>query len=245
MRNSDAWQPSKFELRRHRLRASRERSRLPRSSIVAVDTVAPHYATMIEQHARGHLLDLGAGLAPLHGVYRERVSAITCVDWAASLHQSPYIDVFANLDEPLPFADATFDTVLMTDVLEHLPRPHLVFDEIARLLTPGGKLLLGVPFLVWLHERPHDYGRYTEHMLRTWLTRANLSVLSLEATGGSPEVVGDMLARHASVLGVIGDWIGLSVSALLRLSPMRRLSRITSAWYPYGYVAVAERPRSA
>ena len=60
-----------------------------------------------------------------------------------------------------PFADSSYDGVIATQVLEHVFDPDRFLSECHRVLKPGGKLLLTVPF-AWLeHEQPHDYGRYS------------------------------------------------------------------------------------
>lgn len=69
-------------------------------------------------------------------------------------------DVFAD-GAALPFHDEAFDTVLLLEVLEHVAEPERVISEIARVLKPGGSLLLSMPFLYPLHDAPHDYQRYT------------------------------------------------------------------------------------
>jgi 2-polyprenyl-3-methyl-5-hydroxy-6-metoxy-1,4-benzoquinol methylase len=45
----------------------------------------------------------------------------------------------------LPFADASFDLITCNMVVEHLPHPHSIFQEIARVLAPGGALLVHTP----------------------------------------------------------------------------------------------------
>lgn len=45
----------------------------------------------------------------------------------------------------LPFADGTFQTVLLGEVLEHLVLPHLLLDEVVRVLAPGGRLVVTTP----------------------------------------------------------------------------------------------------
>ncbi len=53
--------------------------------------------------------------------------------------------ICAVLDESLPFGDNSFDVVTMLAVLEHLDRPNDICLEIARVLKPGGRLILTVP----------------------------------------------------------------------------------------------------
>ena len=68
-------------------------------------------------------MDLGCGTVPLYEAYRALVSAITCVDWGESRHGAGYRDFDCDLNEPLPFADASFDTAVLSDVLEHVRAP--------------------------------------------------------------------------------------------------------------------------
>lgn len=53
--------------------------------------------------------------------------------------------VLANVDEPLPFEDASFDAVVAGELLEHLQFPDALVAEIARVLRPGGVLAGSVP----------------------------------------------------------------------------------------------------
>lgn len=63
--------------------------------------------------------------------------------------------------------DNSFDIVLCLSVLEHTQQPEKVIQEMYRILTPGGVLLLSVPFVFPLHDCPHDYWRFTKYGL--WL----------------------------------------------------------------------------
>jgi SAM-dependent methyltransferase len=62
-----------------------------------------------------------------------------------------------DFDEGLPLADASIDIAICSHVLEHLPRPEFTMREIARILRPGGLLLVGVPtapkFIAHFRER--------------------------------------------------------------------------------------------
>jgi SAM-dependent methyltransferase len=59
-----------------------------------------------------------------------------------------------NLEQDkLPWADATMDVVVCNQVFEHLKDIFLPLDEIARVLKPGGRLVISVPNLASLHNR--------------------------------------------------------------------------------------------
>jgi SAM-dependent methyltransferase len=213
-----------------------------------ITIIARRYHAMIRAHARGRLLDLGCGAVPLYGMYRDLVSEITCVDWSNSLHNSSHIDISADLNGPLPLPDAGFDTVLLTDVLEHTAEPKGLMREVARILTPGGKLLLGVPFFYWLHEEPHDYYRFTRFALQRMLDESGLEVLEIDAYGGVPETLLDLSAK---ALVFVPEWVSrplwkihlLVARGVMSLNLAQRFSRLTSRTIPLGYCAVGEKPR--
>jgi len=55
------------------------------------------------------------------------------------------IPIFADLNESLPFENESFDVVIISEVLEHLPYPTATLGEIARILRKGGKIVGSVP----------------------------------------------------------------------------------------------------
>ena len=58
-----------------------------------------------------------------------------------------------------------FDVVVMSEVLEHLHSPHLGLANIYGILKQGGTLILSTPFILPMHDRPHDYFRFTRYGL--------------------------------------------------------------------------------
>jgi SAM-dependent methyltransferase len=67
--------------------------------------------------------------------------------------------------QALPFCHQRIDTVILMDVLEHLPYPGKCISEIKRVLKPGGKFILQVPFIYPIHDAPLDFQRWTIHGL--------------------------------------------------------------------------------
>ena|ERR1043165_2683202 len=68
------------------------------------------------------------------------------------------------------FGERTYDVVVLSEVLEHVHSPHLAIKNIYRLLGNGGRLILTAPFIFPIHERPHDYFRYTRYGLEFLLS---------------------------------------------------------------------------
>lgn len=107
----------------------------------------------VRQYPACHLLDVGCGAnATLLRALEAHVGSGTGVDFKApDLHSDKLRTVSLRLDRALPFADASFDLITMLAVLEHLDHPQAILNECARLLRPGGGLLLTVPS--W-HAKP-------------------------------------------------------------------------------------------
>ncbi len=245
MKNQSAWRPSKYVMRGGRLRASRDITAVGAGSRLVTDLVAEAYAKHLPLHARGRLADLGCGKVPLYAAYQALATSVTCVDWGNTPHATSHLDVETSLAEPLPFADGAFDTIILSDVLEHLPNPDILWSEMARLLAPGGHALINVPFMYGIHEAPFDFYRYTEFALRRFAQQAGLDVIVLDALGGSLHVLADFLAKHASHLPLLGptiaDLMQGAAAALCRLPGLGAANQRTGARFPLGYFMVVRK----
>lgn len=86
-------------------------------------------------------------------------------------------------------------------VLEHVPEPIKVIQEIARVLKPGGKLLLTAPLGSGIHQEPyHFYGGYTPYWYQKFLTRAGFLEIIVEPNGGFFRHYGQESWRFATLL---------------------------------------------
>jgi hypothetical protein len=134
-------------------------------------------------------------------------------------------------------------------VLEHIFRPGGLFLEINRMLTKNGRIIMNVPFIYWIHEAPHDYYRYTQFALRTFVKEAGLDLIPLQAIGGAPEIVADIFAKnayvHVPVFGRTLAIIAQRVTYLFRQTRLgRKISEATAEQFPLGYFLVAEKPNA-
>jgi len=245
MRNPDAWKPTKFVFRNGRLSGSRDPQEVGIGSWLAADLTAAFYGKYIPEHATGRLVDLGCGKVPLFEAYRPYIIDNVCVDWGGTLHKSPHLDYECDLNQSLPLPDAQFQTIILSDVLEHIAEPERLWREMARLLTPGGKVLMNVPFFYWLHETPHDYYRYTEFALRRFAERAGFEVVVMETTGGTPEILADIAAKRLRSKALVGPVLARLVqwlTAVYLKTPFgKRRSRKTGKAFPFGYFMVARK----
>lgn len=245
MKNEANWRPSRFLLKNGRLTISRDRRKLAVASRLTASVTLACYNRAIPQYCRGRLLDLGCGTVPYYEYYKQFIEEAVCVDWPLSAHGNQHIDHACDLTQPLPLDDASFDTILMSSVLEHIPEPEALWKEMARVLRAGGTLLLNVPFLYWLHEIPHDYYRYTEYALRRFAEQSGFEVLELEPLGGAPYVVADVTAKTLARTRFVGQMLASVVQGCCRFfvwtPPGKWMCRRTKRQFPSGYFLVARR----
>lgn len=245
MKMDPRWKPTKYTLHRGILSASRDPREVAIGSRLIANLTARFYQTAIAQHARGRLLDLGCGKAPLYGAYAPHVEEVMRVDWGEGLHGQNYLDLVHDLNAPLPFDNDRFDTIILSDVLEHLASPKNFWKELERVLAPDGKIILNVPFFYRLHEEPYDFYRYTKHALIRFASNCGLQIDMLQPLGGVPEIMVDMTAKLLSY-SRLSRWIAISIQdiwlLLLGTKPARALSAKTAHTFPLSYAMIARKP---
>ncbi|MDP3962627.1 MAG: class I SAM-dependent methyltransferase, partial [bacterium] len=72
----------------------------------------------------------------------------------------PEVDIVADA-EKLPFKDNSIEALVSESMLEHVPHPGKVAQEIARVLKPGGIIYVSAPFIHPYHASPYDFNRWT------------------------------------------------------------------------------------
>lgn len=246
MKNKNAWEPSKFICKNGNLAASYNQNEVGIGSRLHTNLVAGFYDRNLRQHARGKLLDLGCGKVPLYAAYRELVTETVCVDWGNTLHKNEHLDYEFDLTKNIPLNDNAFDTIILSDVLEHIPVPEQLWKEMARILARNGKIIMNVPFYYCLHEQPHDYYRYTEFALRRFVEMSGLRLIKLESIGGAPEVMTDIFAKTIKRLPLVGRTLACAAQWFtLRFVSTKfgkKVSDATSGTFPFGYFLIAEKP---
>ncbi len=243
MKNTGQWRPSKFIYRKNKLIGSRDPGEVGVSSRLMADIVAAHYDVHLKQHVSGKLIDLGCGKVPLYAAYKDLSASQTCVDWGNAFQKNIHLDVECDLNQPLPFASGEFDTIILSDVLEHLSKPESLWHEMARILAPGGKVIMNVPFYYCIHAAPFDFFRYTEYALCNFAQSAGFNVILLKSLGGVPEILADLLAKTFNFFPWGGKYLAIitqkTCSLFIKTGIGKKISMKTSKTFPLGYFMVA------
>lgn len=193
--------------------------------------------------ARGRFLDAGAGTQPFRALVEPLVDTYIAYDIEARTEQ---VDLLGSVEDMGAVADSSVDTVLCSEVLEHVPHPPAAIAEFARIVRPGGTLLLTVPFLARLHEEPYDFYRYTRHGLRVLLDDGGFDIDEVVETGSLFSFVGHQFS--VALLGL--TWhrprlrrVTTVLNRALVVRPAVSLDRLTGMGrlLPLGYVVVASR----
>lgn len=145
------------------------------------------------QFINGETLDLGAGNAKYRNLIKPKTSKYITFDMVAG----PHIDVVGDILN-LSLADQSFDTVISTQVLEHVRKPWVMVSEIGRVLRSGGIAITSAPFLVPYHADPHDYFRYTKEGMSALFTENGFEIVECDSYGGLFGVIYEMI--HFSFL---------------------------------------------
>jgi SAM-dependent methyltransferase len=202
---------------------------------------------------RGRVLDAGAGEGP----WRERLQDADYVgldvDDAASFGMSRDSRIVYYDGRTMPFEAASFDHALSVEVLEHVRDPALFIGELARVVRPGGTLLMTVPWSARLHHLPHDYQRFTRFGLERLLADGGFVDVVVVERGNDVAVIANKLTVAMVVLARTTDaslawrWplalllaplaAGFVVAAHVALA-----AGLGSRLDPLGYAVTAVRP---
>lgn len=135
------------------------------------------YQNMVKltRNIKGKTLDVGCGQKPYEKI----------------CHSSEYIGL--EIDTPknkklkkadyfydgkiFPFNNSEFDSIIISQVFEHVFNPEEFLSKVNRVLKMGGVMLITVPFLWDEHEQPFDYGRYSSFGLKFILEKSGFEVV--------------------------------------------------------------------
>lgn len=127
----------------------------------------------------GNVIDLGGGKrAEYHKLFQGTFSITT-----ANIAEKSQPDILCDLEEPIPAKDEAFDGALLINVLEHIYEYRQLLSETARILRPGGQVVIAVPFMMPYHGSPRDFHRYSKDTLGRALSGVGFIDIRIEALG--------------------------------------------------------------
>ena len=138
-------------------------------------------------YIRGKTLDIGAGGFDRYGGSFPLVTEYIRMDIKGA-------DIVGSIYD-IPFEENTFDSLVSTQVFEHLAHPQKGALEMHRVLKKGGHALVTVPQWNELHEEPHDYFRYTRYGLESLFAEAGFTIVSITRVGGYYSTLAQMKIR--------------------------------------------------
>lgn len=95
----------------------------------------------------------------------------------------PGVDIVAGIEQ-IPLDDNLCDSVICTQVLEHVPNPFVAAKEIYRVLKSSGYCLITIPQTSEIHEEPNDFFRYTKFGIAKVFNEAGFETVRMEQRGG-------------------------------------------------------------
>lgn len=147
------------------------------------------------RQTRGDVLVIGAGKVDYRALM-PNASSVICTD----IDASETVDLVADAHD-LPIEDSRFDTVVAIEVFEHLKSPSQALNEIARVLKPGGEIVVSIPFMFRVHGDPHDYQRLTSSGLQV-LFEKHFDI-TISPFGNRLHVISDILTTAAKGLAAL------------------------------------------
>jgi SAM-dependent methyltransferase len=144
----------------------------------------------IKKNAR--VLDAGAGACPYKTYFSHTRYESTDFKDIFDKKSKKIHSFICNL-EKIPKPDKTYDAIVCTQVLEHVPNPAKVLTEFNRTLKPGGRLIITVPQSWGVHSAPYHFFNFTNFGLQKLLTEAGFEIDHIKPRGGYFCLLGRLL----------------------------------------------------
>ncbi len=202
------------------------------------------FVELLPRWARGRVLDVGCGTQPYRPILEKLGASYYAIDkWV----EEPMPDAKLDIQALDSIPDGSFDTVFCSQVLEYVAEPHKALGECFRVLRPGGTLVLSAPFVLGIHDAPHDLFRFSPFGLRALAERAGFAVAETRGCGGLLSLLG----HYLSVPLVMTFWpvpgfkqvIWFANKVMVRLIVAIDGALGTERLFPVTSVIVAQRPR--
>jgi len=162
-------------------------------------------------YVKGKVLDLGAGTAKYRPILiKNAVNYIAC-----DVKKNENIDMICDVTN-LDFKPESFDTVISTQVFEHVTNPFLVAREIKKVLKTGGYAVITAPFIIPFHPDPKDNFRFSKEGLEEIFRSSGFEIVDSGIYGGFFMVLSEML--HFSRFSPYNNKSGRFIAAIEKIA---------------------------
>ena len=194
-----------------------------------------------EQPLIGRIIDLGGGGSPSYKKLLKVQGAFVNMDRIEEARPT----VVGNLETTYPFVTSCADVAILFNTLEHVFDYQHVVNEMRRILKPGGRALVYVPFIFPMHIHQteeflvDDYFRYTKSSLKRIFIGSGFSKVEIEPMGGLFFVVAEFLG-----FAIVHRMLRFPVYAIFLILEnmyVRIRPGVSSQRYPLAYFVVAQK----
>lgn len=156
--------------------------------LTALQYAAPKYAC-------GNLIDIGCGSKPYLPVFQHYVDSYFGIDYpptvAVNYAEATRADLLVDCTDTKLECEK-FDTILSTQVIEHIYDTKKYIAECYRILKKGGIGIFTIPFLWELHAEPYDYYRFTKYAIEKQFQEQLFEILELKPLEGALAAITQM-----------------------------------------------------
>ena len=155
-----------------------------------------------QKYTFGKVLDIGCGNKPYEKLFSQCISYLGC-DIVQSSGKK--VDIICEANN-IPLEKDSINTILCTQVIEHVADFKGMLAEAYRILMEGGCFILSGPMYWHIHEAPHDYYRFTKHGFKYILEDVGFGVIEIIPNGGKWALFGQMVI-HSFPQWIVGkNW---------------------------------------
>lgn len=191
-----------------------------------------------ETRDAGTVLDVGCGEQPLRGLIESLGAAYIGMDVCQNAQAN--VGIIAAIDDPdlihAKLNENAYALIVCTEVLEHVADWAIGLANLRKLLKPGGRLILTVPFSFPLHMEPFDYFRVTPHGIRRLAERNRFEVEQQECLGNTFDVLSTVL-EDISILPANRNITSRIKSRLTQMGKRRLVQLLQSKFFRTGLTA--------
>ncbi|WP_157957207.1 class I SAM-dependent methyltransferase [Winogradskyella tangerina] len=207
---------------------------------------------------RDSILDYGSGDGPYRKMLTEYFDSYVSADYeVTNLKHSNRAEISIDDNQKVDVEDNAFSCVVLSEVLEHIYKPHEALQEIKRIVVPEGYVIGTVPFFMWEHEKPYDFHRYTYFCLKRMFEDNGFEIIKLDYVGDN---LGVLTYIFTKVFGVFIKPIRkikplhflfktiLKIPALLyflliKINFVEKGLKKYFGEYPFGFVFLIKKPK--